>query len=280
RRWPPPRTPPTATTPPGVQARARPRRGSAPPLEPLALDALRRPRQRLEAVGRDGLTAPLAIAVRTAVDPAQRRVDRLQQMVSMIADRERHLAVERLAGAVGHVAVVAVLVDGVLHRPGRVVDQVLASLEHACALRLESAARSFDVDNGHSPTSGNQDPQPRGQYTEAVWAPCALGSVAAGVVAGLDGRHELGVLALLLTPPGGVRQALLVVANGLEGGAEQGPQPQPELRLLRQEPRGLAADALARGVRAVHQVAGLGLGVPDDQLRLPRGGRPPLVRGD
>ena len=42
--------PPTATTPPGVRAGALPPRGSAPLLQALALDALRRPRQGLQAL--------------------------------------------------------------------------------------------------------------------------------------------------------------------------------------------------------------------------------------
>src|SRR5512133_452770 len=162
------RTPPIATIPPGGQARAPPGRESAPLLEPLALDALRRPRQGLEPVGCDGLPAPLAGSVGAGVDPGQRAVDRLQQMLRVVADRELHLAVERLAGAVGHVAVVAVLVDGVLHRPRGVVEQVLAGLDDTGTLRLESAACSFDVDDGHALPPGKRNPQPADEYTQAT----------------------------------------------------------------------------------------------------------------
>src|SRR5204863_2468041 len=104
-------------------------------------------------------------------------------------------------------------------------------------------------------------------------------SVAAGVVAGLDRRHELRVLALLLGAARRVCDPLLVVAHRLERGSEQCPEPQQELRLLRQEPRGLAADALAFGIRAVHEVARLGLGIPDDELSLAGRCRAELVGG-
>src|SRR5215218_96048 len=77
-------------------------------LAALAVDAPRRPRQRLESLRGDGLAAPLADPVGAVLDPLERGVDRLEQPLLVALEGRVELAVE---GRRGHVARVVVALD-------------------------------------------------------------------------------------------------------------------------------------------------------------------------
>src|SRR6478736_3630565 len=127
---------------------------SAPFLEPFALDALGRVWQRLQPLLRDRLGAALALAVRAGVDPAKGGVDAGQQMLRVVLERLLDLAVDGLAGAVGQVRVVAVLVGLILERVRQIVLEGLHLRGHAKALRHQSVTSGIHID-AHAPTSSH-----------------------------------------------------------------------------------------------------------------------------
>src|SRR5687768_7925045 len=89
-----------------------------------AVDALGGPRERLQALGRDGLAAGLARAVRALVERPERRLDAVQLHPRPIAQRQVALLLEdvrrrRGLRAVGHLA-------GALDRLAELDEQPLA----------------------------------------------------------------------------------------------------------------------------------------------------------
>src|SRR3712207_5808575 len=72
---------------------------------PLAIDAKRRPGHRLETLLGDLGTAVDAFAVRSVVDPGERRVDLAEEPLVVLLQRVVDLAVDRLRRRVGGVLV-------------------------------------------------------------------------------------------------------------------------------------------------------------------------------
>ena len=97
---------------PGRQWPERARLAGGHPLllldQPLAVDAVARERQRLEAPLGNGLAAPLTAAERAVVDLLQRRDDVTQQSTVAVPQLEKELA------RVGGVGLVAEVLDGVV----------------------------------------------------------------------------------------------------------------------------------------------------------------------
>src|SRR5439155_4962582 len=124
-------------------ARAR----SAPLVPALALDALHRPRNRLETRRVDRPAARLADPVGALVQPRERPVDRDEHVGGVLLERARHLAIERDGCDVAEMVVLeGQLLGLVAHRPRVLVVDVLDRLENGTPLLLEPLTEMLGVD--------------------------------------------------------------------------------------------------------------------------------------
>src|SRR5690242_16879777 len=127
---------------------------SLPPVgKPLVVDAECRPRPRAQPLLGDRLSAPLAAAVRSLVEPRDRTIDLRQRLLRPLLEPLVELAVERDRRHVAEMVVAAApgeLTHLVLHVPGALLVEVGDRVDDPPALLLEQAAEFGSVDGGHS----------------------------------------------------------------------------------------------------------------------------------
>jgi hypothetical protein len=120
--------------------------GSSAFLLALAIDALRRPGQRLDSLCADRLPARVADSVRALVDALERGVDRSEQAPLVLLEAVIELSVEGDRGDVGRVVVGRAVLGLVLNRARVLLVEVVDRLLDPLALFEQPLLEVLGVD--------------------------------------------------------------------------------------------------------------------------------------